>query len=158
MAYTPRPRVPGLRAYLTIVIACAAILGLLIASLAFEAPKVVEAAPKLDVTVNPLVTFAPGNLHVRIKVAQDPDNRFVQVEVLNENIYRSSLIQLDGADAKKFYDLFYRDLPGGETLVIVTVFNGQAKPWARLEKHCKIIEKHPSPDDPLPQDSSRVVL
>ena len=64
--------------------------------------------------VSPLQSFAPTNLTIRVHVEPDADNRTLEVAAESGEYYRSSRIQLDGADAPRTISLEIRNLPGGD--------------------------------------------
>jgi hypothetical protein len=74
----------------------------------------VAAKEPLTMAVSPLQSFAPTNLTIRVHVEPDADNRALEVVAESGEYYRSSRIQLDGADAPRTISLEIRNLPGGD--------------------------------------------
>jgi hypothetical protein len=68
----------------------------------------------LTMAVSPLQSFAPTNLTIRVRVEPDADNRALEVVAESGDYYRSSRIQLDGAEAPRTISLEIRNLPGGD--------------------------------------------
>lgn len=74
----------------------------------------VNANEPLTMNVSPLQSFAPTNLTIRLQVEPDAGNRALEVIADSGEYYRSSRIQLDGADAPRTISLEIRNLPGGD--------------------------------------------
>ena len=64
--------------------------------------------------VSPVQSFAPTNLTIRIHVETDAGNRALEVVADSGNYYRSSRMQLEGAEAPRTISLEFRNLPGGD--------------------------------------------
>lgn len=73
----------------------------------------VTATSPLTMAVSPAQSFAPTNLTIRLHVEPDADNRALEVVAESGDYYRSSRIQLDGADAPRTTSVEIRHLPGG---------------------------------------------
>jgi hypothetical protein len=101
--------------------------GLLLSSAAF-----LTAANPLTMTVSPVQSFAPTNLTIRVRVEPDADNRALEVVAESGEYYRSSLIQLDGADAPLTTSLEIRNLPGGSYDVRCVLFNAAGRERAAV--------------------------
>jgi hypothetical protein len=63
--------------------------------------------------VSPAVAMAPGFLTVRVSVEAAAENRTLQVVAESPDFYRSSQIQLDGAQAPPLAVFEFRNLPSG---------------------------------------------
>lgn len=74
----------------------------------------INANEPLTMNVSPLQSFAPTNLTIRVQVEPDAGNRALEVIADSGEYYRSSRIQLDGADAPRTISLEIRNLPGGD--------------------------------------------
>jgi hypothetical protein len=74
----------------------------------------VTAKDPLTMAVSPVQSLAPTNLTIRVHVEPDADNRALEVVAESGEYYRSSCIQLDGADAPRTISLEIRNLPGGD--------------------------------------------
>jgi hypothetical protein len=68
----------------------------------------------LSLAVSPAYTFAPGMVRVRARIEPNADNRCLTIVADGSSFYRSSEIQLDGEQAPKTFELFFKDVPGGE--------------------------------------------
>jgi len=68
----------------------------------------------LAIDVSPAVAFAPANVRIRTRIEPNPDNRRITVVADGAAFYRSSEMQLDGEQAPKVIELWFRDVPGGD--------------------------------------------
>jgi hypothetical protein len=84
------------------------------AALFLSSAVFVTAKDPLTMAVSPVQSFAPTNLTIRVHVEPDADNRTLEVVAESGEYYRSSRIQLDGADAPRTISLEIRNLPGGD--------------------------------------------
>ena len=84
------------------------------AALFLSSAVFVAAKDPLTMAVSPVQSFAPTNLTIRVHVEPDADNRALEVVAESGEYYRSSRIQLDGADAPRTISLEIRNLPGGD--------------------------------------------
>jgi len=84
------------------------------AALFLSSAVFVTAKDPLTMVVAPVQSFAPTNLTIRVHVEPDADNRTLEVVAESGEYYRSSRIQLDGADAPRTISLEIRNLPGGD--------------------------------------------
>jgi hypothetical protein len=72
-----------------------------------------DGSEPLRMRVSPLVAMAPGFLTVRVSVEAAAENRILQVVAESPDFYRSSQIQLDGAQAAPIAVFEFRNLPSG---------------------------------------------
>ena len=92
-------------------------------------------ALKLDVT--PPVSMAPGHLTVRVNIESAAENRKLQIVAESPDFYRSSEVDLDGANAATLSVFEFRNLPTGTyevtgTLVGVNGRRAMASALARV--------------------------
>ena len=73
----------------------------------------INAHEPLTMAVSPLQSFAPTTLTIRVHLEPDAANRAFAVGAESGEYYRSSRIQLDGADAPRTFSLEFRNLRGG---------------------------------------------
>ena len=74
----------------------------------------INASEPLTLAVSPVQSFAPTNLTIRVHVERDARNRALEVVAESGEYYRSSRIQLDGAEAPRTISLEIRNLPSGD--------------------------------------------
>ena len=74
----------------------------------------ISANEPLTMAVSPVQSFAPTNLTIRVHVEPDRGNRALEVVAESGEYYRSSRIQLDGADTPRTISFEIRNLPGGD--------------------------------------------
>jgi hypothetical protein len=76
----------------------------------------------VSVQASPTVTAEPGVVRLLIRLDRDEANRALVVEVDSPDLFRSSVISLDGASAPAVHSLHFRSLPAGEYDVTVRVY------------------------------------
>ena len=72
-----------------------------------------NAGEGLSMRVRPTVAMAPATVTVVVRVESDRENRALEVVAESEEFFRSSQVQLDGADARRVNTFEFRDLPSG---------------------------------------------
>ena len=118
--------------------ACAA--ALLIAALAPLAPfaPIAGAAPqqgpptgdgatkdgRLRSQVSPSYAFAPAAIRIKAQVQPDSVNRELEVVIESASYYRSSTIELSGAQAARAHDVVFLAVPAGSHEVRVVLRDG----------------------------------
>ena len=68
----------------------------------------------VKVAVFPLVSFAPSNVRIQVRIVPSDENRALEVVAESGAFYRSSQIQLEGAASPAAMQFEFRDLPDGE--------------------------------------------
>jgi hypothetical protein len=68
----------------------------------------------LHLRVSPELPAEPARVTVYVAVEPDPENRAIEISADSGQFYRSSRVQLDGANASRTSVVSYRDLPAGE--------------------------------------------
>jgi methionine-rich copper-binding protein CopC len=77
------------------------------------ATQTLNAREPLRMQVSPAVTRAPAMLTVRVSLETAADNRLLQVVAESADFYRSSEIQIDGANAPAISVFEFHNLPTG---------------------------------------------
>jgi hypothetical protein len=72
-----------------------------------------EGRDVLRIRVSPATVVAPGFFTVRVNIEADAGNRRLRVVAESPDFFRSSEIQLDGANASPLSVFEFRDLPTG---------------------------------------------
>lgn len=95
----------------------------------------INANEALTMAVSPAQSFAPTKLTIHVHVEPDAGNRALEVTADSGDYYRSSRIQLDGADAPRMISFEMRDLPSGDYEVRGTLLNsaGHARSAVRQQ-------------------------
>jgi hypothetical protein len=88
------------------------IAGLLFACLLVGA-STLDGREPIRMRVSPMVAMAPGFLTVRVNIEAAAENRTLQVVAESPDFYRSSQIQLNGAQAAPIAVFEFRNLPSG---------------------------------------------
>ena len=103
-------------------------------ALFFSSAAAINANEPLTMTVSPVQSFAPTNLTIRVHVEPDAGNRALEVVAESGDYYRSSRIQLDGAEAPRTISLEIRNLPGGDYDVRGALIDGAGRERAAVRK------------------------
>lgn len=69
---------------------------------------------KVSIRVTPSISRAPAFVRVIARIERDPGNRTLEITADSGEFYRSSRINLEGADAPSVTELALKNLPGGE--------------------------------------------
>jgi hypothetical protein len=69
---------------------------------------------QVRVVASPLVSFAPSNVRIQVRIVPSDENRALEVVAESDEFYRSSQIPLEGAMAPAAMQFEFRDLPGGD--------------------------------------------
>ena len=83
------------------------------------------AESRLRIEVTPRISQAPAQVRIRAIVTPSVDNRGLRVVADSGEFFRSSYLPLDGADAAPITDTSFKNLPGGEYEVTVTLVDSQ---------------------------------
>ncbi len=83
---------------------------------------VITGPKPLQLTVRPLISFAPVNLEIRVRVHAEEADRWISVRTDSGEFSRRSdwTIEPD----RVLYSFWWRDLPKGEYVVVATVGHG----------------------------------
>jgi hypothetical protein len=85
------------------------------------------AEKRLRIDVRPRFAMAPGSFRVRAIVAPAENNRALEVVADGDHYYRSSTIELDGANAATVTEMFMRNLPRGTYQMRVTLTDADGR-------------------------------
>lgn len=80
---------------------------------------------RLRIEVTPRISQAPAQVRIRAIVTPSAENRGLRVIADSGEFFRSSYLPLDGADAAPITDTSFKNLPGGEYEVSVTLVDSQ---------------------------------
>jgi hypothetical protein len=80
---------------------------------------------RLRIEVWPHVSTAPANVRVRAIVPPNAENRALQVSAESGEFFRSSYVPLSGIDAATVTETMFKNLPGGEYEISVTLVGPQ---------------------------------
>ena len=80
---------------------------------------------RLRIEVSPRVSQAPAEVRIRAIVSPSAENRGLRIVADSGEFFRSSYLTLDGADAAPITETSFKNLPGGEYEVTVTLVNSQ---------------------------------
>jgi hypothetical protein len=91
-------------------------------------PAQVGAAEEKDVSVwMPSFAQAPATVQLNVRVAPRKENRLLRVTLDSDAYYRSSDLQLEGAEAPTMHSIRWPGIPSGEYVVVVELFRSNGK-------------------------------
>jgi len=82
------------------------------------------AEDRLRIDVTPRISQAPAQVRIPL-VTPNAENRALRVVADSGDFFRSSLLTLDGADAALVNEMSFKNLPGGEYEVTVTLLDAE---------------------------------
>ncbi|MGH9202989.1 MAG: hypothetical protein ACRD2A_17325 [Vicinamibacterales bacterium] len=82
----------------------------------------VNAEPALQLRLTRKYAFSPAYVQSIVRVSPHPDNRLLRITLDSPNFYRSSDIELEGADAARSHFFSWKSLPAGRYDIVVTIF------------------------------------
>lgn len=92
----------------------------------------------LTARVTPRFAFTPTWVRALVQVLRHPDNRLLRIAIDSGGYYRSSDIQLDGADAPRSHFFVWKSLPPGNYCLEAIVY-GPSAPRARVQQGFRIL-------------------
>jgi len=95
----------------------------------------------LTIAVSPAFAFAPATVRVRARIEPNADNRRLTIVADGVEFYRSSEIQIDGEQAPKTFELFLRDVPGGEYEVYAVLTDTLGRQRAIARQATRVMSK-----------------
>jgi hypothetical protein len=104
-----------------------------------------NAGEPLAIVVSPVLSIAPANVVIRVRIAPDAANRTLEVVTESDTYYRRSRVQLDGHEAPRMIPLELRNLPGGEYEVRATLIDSAGRP--RALAHRLVVVRPPGGSD-----------
>lgn len=87
----------------------------------------IGASPRLAIKVTPQVIAAPASIAVTATVERDPENRVLEISADSGGFYRSSAVQLEGAEAPRVTQVWLKGLPGGEYDVVAVLRDARGR-------------------------------
>jgi hypothetical protein len=106
-------------------------------------PNVLNGGEALQMKVSPAVQRAPAMLTVRIMVESSAENRLLQVVAESDTFYRSSEVEIDGANSSPLRVFQFRGLPTGRYEVTGVLVGTQG----RRAVISRVAEVVPSPGE-----------
>ena len=99
----------------------------------------INANAPLTMAVSPAQSFAPTNLTIRVHVEPDAGNRALEVVAESGEYYRSSRIQLEGAEAPRTISFEIRNLPGGDYDVRGALIDSAGRERSAVRQHVIVL-------------------
>jgi hypothetical protein len=97
-----------------------------------------DGAEPLRLRVSPEASFAPGYVKVQVSIEADAENRRLEVVAKSADFYRSSEVEIDGAQAPRTSVFEFRGLPAGE-YQFTGVLTGAHGPRATAFRFAKVV-------------------
>ena len=69
---------------------------------------------RVTLTLSPAHAFAPATVRIRARIEPNADNRVLTIVADGPNFYRSSDVPLDGEEAPRTVELWFKDVPAGD--------------------------------------------
>jgi len=90
-------------------------------------------AQPLTLAPLPAHAFAPAAVRIRARVEPNADNRVLTIVADGPDFYRRSDVPLDGEEAPRTFELWFKDLPAGdyEVSAILTTTSDRPRVAAR---------------------------
>lgn len=109
-----------------------------LAGLSFLPRANASPAASLSLLVAPAVSFAPATIIVSVAVEPNASNRFLQVVAESDDMYRSSEVPLEGADAPHRFRFELRGLTRGAWSLSAIVKGTSEKVLARIMRQFEV--------------------
>jgi hypothetical protein len=106
-------------------------------------PRALNGGEALQMHVSPAIQRAPAMLTVRVTVESSADNRLLQVAAESPTFYRSSEVEIDGANSSPLRIFQFRGLPTGRYEVTGVLVGTQG----RRAMISRVAEVVPSPGE-----------
>lgn len=87
--------------------------------LAVLAHAVINDPKPIQLTVRPLITFAPADLQIRVRVHPGEEDRWISVQADSGEFSRRSEWTIEGD--RPLYSFFWKDVPAGEYIVVASI-------------------------------------
>lgn len=100
-----------------------------------------RAGEHINLMVSPTVAWEPGYVTVRASIDAADTHRSMEIVAESDDYYRSSVVQLDGDQAPRTTQVLFRNLPGGEYTVSVTVRGARGEALVRSERTARIVSR-----------------
>jgi hypothetical protein len=95
--------------------------------------------PRVSLRLAPYVAFAPATVRATIRVPRHDDNRLLRVAVVSERFFRSSDIQLEGAEAAVSHQMIWKNLPAGDYVVVAEVYTATRRSAHRAAQELRVM-------------------
>jgi hypothetical protein len=119
-------------------------------------PETGRLAEPLTIRVSPMISMEPGLVEVMVRIAANPDNRRLSVEVDGGEYYRSSTMQLDGDGEPITRVIAYRSIPSGMYTVTVTLKNRQGR-CTTADHQFRVLSRTGDPIEAAPESFEKDV-
>ena len=82
-------------------------------------------ASRLKISVTPRISQAPAVVRIRATVTPSAENRALRIVADSGDYFRSSYVPLAGADAASITEASFKNLPGGDYEITVTLIDDE---------------------------------
>jgi hypothetical protein len=109
----------------------------------FDRQEGPQSPDRLTLRASPEISYAPARLFVRTTIAADDDNRAMEVVIDSPEFYRSSTVQLEGAEAPRISVFEFEGVPSGAYVVSARLLDQQGEPIASARKQVSVMSSGP---------------
>lgn len=89
----------------------------------------------MRMSVSPAQSMAPANLHIRVSIEPNAENRSVLVSAESDDFYRSSEVALEGDQGPRTVLVDFRSMPGGHYEIRGTVADARGRQVASARQN-----------------------
>jgi hypothetical protein len=104
------------------------------------APAGVSSVQDFRVSVYPLLAVAPADVRIEAIIEPSSENGSLEFTLDSGEFYRSSLVQLAGADAARVQSVQFRGVPGGAYEVLVTLMGSGGDVRAVVHRNARVVK------------------
>ena len=97
-----------------------------------------DGAEPLRLHVTPTAVLAPGHVRIQASIEANSDNRYLEIVAASQDFYRSSEVQIDGAQAPRLSEFRLNNLPAGDYEFTATLIGTQG-PRATLSQMVRVL-------------------
>ena len=90
---------------------------------------------------SPRFAYEPSTVNVEVVVEPDTANRAVDIVADSENFYRSSRVELEGANAPRVTTISFRDLPAGDYDISAMLYTDGGHQRAIAHRSVTVMER-----------------
>lgn len=81
----------------------------------------------IRITVAPVIAQAPSDVHLKVVIERDAENRHLIVAIDGDRFTRESVEQVDGAQRQRVWDFWWQKVPCGVYRVAAVVVRSNGK-------------------------------
>lgn len=106
----------------------------------FAAVAPIGGKEPLKISVSPSQSMAPANLHIRLSIEPNAENRVIVVAAESEDFFRSSEVSLEGDQAPRTVVVEFRSVPGGRYEIRGVLGDAKGRPVAVARQNVFVMD------------------